>query len=94
MTTATVKSTFQLSKYYKEQLEYFVQIKELDSVTEGINIAVENYVKAKQRELYAAEMKMAAADPEFVKRTMGTQKEFAKSDADMEKLISAEDYEW
>ena len=94
MTTAIVKSTINLNRYYKEQLEYFVQIKELDSVTEGINLAIENYVKAKQKELYAAEMKKAKSDAEFIKRTMGTQKEFEKSDADTEKLIFAEDYEW
>ena len=94
MTTATVKSTINLNKYYKEQLEHLVRIKALGSVTEGINIAVENYVRAKQKELYAEQMKKAASDPEFLKRTLGTQKAFEKSDADTEGLLPAEDYEW
>ena len=89
-----VKSTVNLSKYYKEQLEYLVQIKELGSVTEGINLAIENFVKAKQKELYAQQMKAASEDAEFISRTMGTQKAFEKSDADTEKRISAEDCEW
>ncbi len=94
MTNATIKTTVNINKYYKEQLEFFVQIKELDSVTEGINLAIENFVKAKQKELYAAEMKKAATDADFMKRTLGTHKDFEKSDADTEKLISAEDCEW
>lgn len=80
MTSATVKTTVKLNKYYKEQLEYLVEIGELDSVTEGINIAIEEFVKAKQKELYAVAMKTAAQDPSFLQRTMGTQKEFEKLD--------------
>lgn len=94
MSIATIKSTINLNKYYKEQLEYLVQIKEIDSVTEGINLAIEQFIKEKKKELYAVEMKKAKSDIEFIKRTIGTQKEFEKSDSEMEKFVSMEDYEW
>ncbi len=94
MTNATMKSTINLNKYYKEQLEYFVKIKALDSVTEGINLAIEAFVKEKQKELYAAQMKKAAADADFVKRTVGTQQAFENVDADTAKQMAGEDFEW
>ncbi len=94
MSTATVKSTININRYYKEQLEYLVQISEIKSFTEGINLAIEQFIKEKQKELYAIEMKKAKSDEEFVKRTVITQKEFEKTDLEMEKLISVEDYEW
>lgn len=94
MNVSTVKSTVNLSRYYKEQLEYLVQINELESVTEGINIAIENFVKAKQKELYSEQMKMAAKDESFVKRTMDSQSDFENSDADSSILSDSEDSEW
>ncbi len=94
MIAATVKSTININKYLKEQLEYFVQINEIDSLTEGINLAIESFVKSKQKELYAMEMEKAKLDPEFIKRTMGTHKDFEKSDNDTEKQIFSEDFEW
>ncbi len=49
MSAKTIKSTVNINKYCKEQLEYLVRINEINSVTEGINQAIENYVKAKQK---------------------------------------------
>ena len=94
MSAATVKSTINIKRYYKEQLEYLVKINEINSFTEGINLAIEQFIKEKQKELYAAEMKKAKSDEEFIKRTIKTQKEFEKTDLEMEKHISVEDYEW
>ena len=90
MFTATVKSTININRYYKEQLEYLVQISEINSFTEGINIAIEQFIKEKQKELYAREMKKAKSDEEFIKRTIKTQKEFEKTDLELEKLIFVE----
>lgn len=78
----TVKSTINLSKYYKEQLEYFVSIKELGSVTEGINLAIAEFVKTKQKALYADRMRQAAQDSEFMQRTVSCQNDFERIDAD------------
>ena len=94
MNATTIKSTININKYYKEQMEYLVKINKISSVTEGINIAIEQYIKEKQKEIYAMEMEKAKSDPEFIKRTIGVQKEFEKSDSDIEKLISEENYEW
>lgn len=94
MNTATVKSTININKYCKEQLEYLVKLGQISSVTEGINIAIDRYIKEKRSELYGLEMEKAKSDPEFMNRTMGVQKEFEKSDLEMEKLILGEDYEW
>ena len=85
MAAGTTKTTFNLNRYYKEQLEYFVRIKELDSVTQGINLAIEYFVKAKRKELYDLELKKVANDADFIERTTKTQKEFEKIDADMER---------
>jgi len=94
MVSATVKSTVNLNTYYKEQLEYLVQINELSSVTEGINLAIEQFVKEKQKELYAKQMQQAAQDQDFVKRTMGTQSEFTYADLEVDSLMCAEESEW
>ena len=94
MGTTTIKSTINLNKYYKAQLEYLVEMKEINSITEGINLAIEQYVNAKLKELYEMEMKKAKFDNEFIKRTMGSQKDFEKSDLDIEKSSSSEDCEW
>ena len=94
MSTATVKSTININKSCKEQLEYLVHISEIKSFTEGVNLAIEQFVKDKQKELYAKEMEKAKSDEEFIKRTIVTHKEFEKTDLEMEKLISVEDYEW
>lgn len=76
----SVKSTVNLNKYYKEQLEYLVKQEELSSVTEGINMAIEAFVKEKQKEIYAKQMRMAARDAGFMKRTLSSQRDFEKID--------------
>lgn len=85
-----IKSTVNIDKYYKEQLEYLVSINELNSVTEGINIAIAEYVKDKQKALYAQQMRQAAQDPAFINRTMTAQKDFEK----IETIDLSKDSEW
>lgn len=94
MATVTIKCTVNLNKYYKEQLEYLVSIKEINSVTDGINQAIAKFVKEKRKKLYAAEMGKAKSDEDFQTRTMKIQKEFEKSDSEVEGLITEENYEW
>lgn len=88
---ATVKSTINLNKYYKEQLELFVQMNRISSVTEGINTALENYVKTMQKTIYSEQMKAAAADKNFMERTMASQRDFEQIDS---QEIAAEADEW
>lgn len=73
-----VKSTVNLNKYYKEQLEELVRLNLLSSVTEGVNLAIENFVKDKNRELYAKQMEEAVKDCEFMERTLSAQNDFDK----------------
>ncbi len=80
-TAGSVKSTVYLDRYNKEQLEYLVSIDQLASVTDGINLAIAEFVKQKRRELYAAQMKEASADADFMARTMTAQKEFDRIDS-------------
>ena len=72
----TVKSTVNLNRYYKEQLELFVRMNQISSVTEGINAALEAYVKATQKALYEEQMKAAAKDKSFMERTLSAQRDF------------------
>ena len=71
-----VKSTVVLSKQNKTNLERLVKSKQLSSITEGINIAVENFVKALEKEKFKQQMKEASQDPDFIKRTMKAQSDF------------------
>ncbi len=94
MATETIKSTVNLNKHDKEQLEYLVSIHEINSVTDGINQAIAKFIKEKRKKLYVAGMEKAKSDEGFLARTMRIQKEFEKSDSEVEVLSSEEDYEW
>ena len=57
--TNVVKSTVNLNREYKEQLELFVQMNRIASITEGINAALEAFVKENQKAIYAEQMAAA-----------------------------------
>ena len=80
---STVKSTININKYYKEQLEVLVKQNVLSSLTEGINLAIEIFVKEKQKEIYNKQMQEAACDTEFMKRTISSQIDFEKIDIEV-----------
>ena len=79
----TVKSTININKYLKSQLELLVSQNELSSVTEGINIAIEKFVKEKQKELYAKQMRKASQDAGFIDRTLSSQRDFDTIDTEV-----------
>ena len=87
----TIKSTININRQYKEQLEYLVKIKEINSITEGINNAISEYLKYMQKKLYEEEMKNAKEDKEFLARTMFSQQAFSESDKEISNM---EDLEW
>lgn len=87
----TVKSTVNLNRYYKEQLEMFVRMNHISSVTEGINAALEAYVKAMQKSIYEEQMKAAAKDRDFMERTMAAQRDFENMDSENE-LLEADEW--
>lgn len=78
----TVKSTININKYLKSQLEFLVSQNELSSVTEGINIAIEKFVKEKQKELYTKQMQKASQDAGFIDRTLSSQRDFDAIDTE------------
>ncbi len=47
-----VKTTAYLNRNHREQLELFVRMNRIFSVTEGINAAFEAYVKANQKAIF------------------------------------------
>ena len=87
----TVKSTVNLNRYYKEQLELFVRMNQISSVTEGINAALEAYVKATQKALYEEQMKAAAKDKDFMERTLSAQRDFDNMDSE-DRLLEADEW--
>lgn len=87
----TVKSTVNLNRYYKEQLELFVRMNQISSVTEGINAALEAYVKATQKALYEEQMKAAAKDKGFMERTLSAQRDFDNMDSE-DRLLEADEW--
>ncbi len=89
--TSAVKSTVNLNREYKEQLELFVQMKRIASITEGINAALEVFVKENQKAIYAEQMEAAAKDRAFMKRTLASQSEFDRIDSED---LALEDGEW
>lgn len=78
----TVKSTVNLDKKLKEQLEILVKEEKISSLTEGINNAIYDYLKKMKRLSYEMKMKEAASDKAFMARTMRIQKEFEGLDRD------------
>ena len=87
----TVKSTVNLNKYYKEQLELFVRMKQISSVTEGINAALGAYVKKTQKDIYESQMRAAAQDKSFIERTMSAQRDFENLD-NKDRLLEADEW--
>ena len=89
--TTVVKSTVNLNRNYREQLELFVRMNRISSDTEGINAALEAYVKANQKAIYEEQMAEAAKDRAFMERTMGSQSEYERIDNEG---LTLEDGEW
>lgn len=78
----TLKSSINLDKKLKEQLEILVKEGKISSLTEGINNAIYDYLKKMKRLSYEMKMKEAASDKAFMARTMRIQKEFEGLDRD------------
>lgn len=72
----TIKSTIYINKSNKNELERLVSLNYLDSITEGINKAIEEYIKNVKKELYLKEMQEAGKDKDYLKRTLESQNDF------------------
>ena len=87
---SVVKSTINLDKDLKEQLEVLVKEEKISSLTEGINNAIYLYLKKMKRLSYELKMQEASKDSIFMARTMRVQEEFERLDRE----IDAGDDEW
>ncbi|MCR5461746.1 MAG: hypothetical protein K6E87_01630 [bacterium] len=85
-----IKSTINIDKELKEQLETLVRCKKIASLTEGINLAINDFINKQKRSDYEARMALASKDDAFMRRTMVVQEEFEKLDRD----INLGDDEW
>ena len=79
-----VKSTINLDKDLKDQLEILVKDGKISSLTEGINIAISDYLKKLKRTAYEKKKEEAAKDSAFMVRTMRVQEEFEGLDKDID----------
>jgi metal-responsive CopG/Arc/MetJ family transcriptional regulator len=71
-----IKTTINLKPEYKKQLNELVEEKIIASTTDGINQAIELFIKEKKKQQYMEKMGEAAQDKSFIERTMNSQKEF------------------
>lgn len=85
-----IKSTINIDKELKAQLEILVKCKKISSLTEGINLAINDFINKQKRNDYEARMALASKDDAFMRRTMVVQEEFEKLDRD----INLGDDEW
>lgn len=76
-------------------IEYINELKELalkkiiPSVNFGIRLAIENYICERKRDLYKKQMKEAAKDDAFLKRTLETQAvyDLVDNEVDGQKIV-------
>ena len=87
---SVVKSTINLDKDLKDQLEILVKEEKISSLTEGINNAIYLYLKKMKRLSYELKMQEASRDVSFMSRTMRVQEEFERLDRE----IDLGDDEW
>ena len=84
---ASIKYTTVLPKGCIDELKDLTDKKIIPSVSQGIRLAVENFVAIQKRRAYESLICEAATDKAFIKRTMDMQNDFAAVDAEGE-------YEW
>jgi hypothetical protein len=66
------------------ELKSLAEKKVIPSVNQGIRLAVEDFVLLHKQRTYESAMKEAAADQDFMRRTLETQEAFSAVDADGE----------
>jgi len=73
---ASIKYTAVLPNEYVSELKNLAAKKIIPSVNYGIKRAVEKYLEQSRKERYEQDMREAAQDKEFLKRTVNAQKDF------------------
>ncbi|MCL2443449.1 MAG: hypothetical protein FWD13_08310 [Treponema sp.] len=81
MLNQTVKYTAILPKNYVNELRNMAEKKIIPSVNQGIRVAVEDFLKARNESEYKHNMREASKDETFNKRMMETMTAFEYADA-------------
>jgi len=76
----SVKYTTVLPKVCIDEMKNLADKKIIPSVSQGIRLAIENFIESKKQMAYANSLKDAASNNAFIKRTMDTQNDFAVVD--------------
>jgi hypothetical protein len=78
----SVKYTTVLPRVCIDEMKSLANKKIVPSVSQGIRLAVENFISIQKQEEYANSLKDATNDNSFIKRTMDTQNDFAVVDGE------------
>jgi hypothetical protein len=65
-----------------DELKLLAEKKIIPSVNQGIRLAVEDFVLSHKQRAYESAMKEAAADKDFMRRTLETQEAFSAVDSE------------
>ena len=79
---ASVKYTTVLPKTCIDEMKDLADKKIVPSVSQGIRLAIENFIAFQKQQEYANSLKDAANDSAFIKRTLDTQNDFAVVDSE------------
>jgi len=77
---ASIKYTTVLPKVCIDELKSLADKKIVPSVSQGIRLAIENFVAMQKQQEYENEVREAMNDNAFLRRTMDTQNDFTEID--------------
>jgi len=83
---ASTKYTTVLPRSCLDGLKDLADRKIIPSVSQGIRLAVEDFVAVQNQRSYESSMRDAATDEAFIKRTMDAQNDFVHVDAERDEL--------
>jgi len=75
-----IKYTTMLPKTCIDEMKNLTDKKIVPSVSQGIRLAIENFITIQKQHEYTNNLKNAAKDAAFIKRTMDTQNDFSYVD--------------
>ena len=76
----SVKYTTVLPKICIDEMKSLADKKIVPSVSQGIRLAIENFIATQKQHEYASSLKEATSDNSFIKRTMDAQNDFTVVD--------------
>ena len=78
----SIKYTTVLPRVCIDKMKDLADKKIVPSVSHGIRMAIENFIETQKKREYADDLKNAANDDAFLKRTMDAQNDFAVVDGE------------